>query len=160
MCVLSRFSHVWLFETPWTVAARPLCPWDSPVKNTGVGCHDLLQIFLTQGSNPSPLCLPYSLPLVPPGKPLLERWLNYRNEPAMQRSGGKHSWRKEPLYQIPGPWTWPVLEQCIWHAQDEGKKVWTSRSRPCEETGLFWVLWKSVKVNDGGDGIYIWRRWL
>ena len=30
-----------------------LCPWDSPGKNTGVGCHFLLQgIFLTQGSNP------------------------------------------------------------------------------------------------------------
>ena len=29
------------------------CPWDSPGKNTGVGCHALLQgIFPTQGSNP------------------------------------------------------------------------------------------------------------
>ena len=29
-----------------------LCPWDSPGKNTGVGCHALLQgLFLTQGSN-------------------------------------------------------------------------------------------------------------
>ena len=29
-----------------------LCPWDFPGKNTGVGCHFLLQgIFLTQGSN-------------------------------------------------------------------------------------------------------------
>ena len=29
-----------------------LCPQDSPGKNTGVGCHALLQrIFLTQGSN-------------------------------------------------------------------------------------------------------------
>ena len=28
--------------------ARLLCPWDSPSKNTGVGCHSLLQrIFLT-----------------------------------------------------------------------------------------------------------------
>ena len=28
-------------------------PWDSPGKNTGVGCHSLPQrIFLTQGSNP------------------------------------------------------------------------------------------------------------
>ena len=27
-----------------------LCPWDSPGKNTGVGCHALLQgIFTTQG---------------------------------------------------------------------------------------------------------------
>ena len=32
---------------------RLLCPWDSPGKNTGVGCHSLLQgIFLTQGWNP------------------------------------------------------------------------------------------------------------
>ena len=32
--------------------ARFLCPWDSPGKNTGVGCHFLLQgIFPTQGSN-------------------------------------------------------------------------------------------------------------
>ena len=32
--------------------SRLLCPWDSPGKNTGVGCHFLLQgIFLTQGPN-------------------------------------------------------------------------------------------------------------
>uniref|UniRef100_A0AAA9T0R6 COP9 signalosome complex subunit 5 n=1 Tax=Bos taurus TaxID=9913 RepID=A0AAA9T0R6_BOVIN len=32
---------------------RLLCPWDSPGKNTGVGCQALLQgIFPTQGSNP------------------------------------------------------------------------------------------------------------
>ena len=32
--------------------ARLLCPWNSPGKNTGVGCHALLQgIFLSQGSN-------------------------------------------------------------------------------------------------------------
>ena len=32
---------------------RLLHPWDSPGKNTGVGCHFLLQgIFPTQGSNP------------------------------------------------------------------------------------------------------------
>ena len=35
-----------------------LCLWDSPGKNTGVGCHALLQeIFLTQGLNPCLLCL-------------------------------------------------------------------------------------------------------
>ena len=33
--------------------ARLLCPWNSPGKSTGVGCHFLLQgIFPTQGSNP------------------------------------------------------------------------------------------------------------
>ena len=35
---------------PWTIVARLLCPWDSSGKNTGVGCHFLLQgIFLTRG---------------------------------------------------------------------------------------------------------------
>ena len=37
-----------------------LCPWDFPGKNTGVGCHALLQgIFPTQGLNPGLLhCRP------------------------------------------------------------------------------------------------------
>ena len=39
--------------TPWTVARQaPLCPWDSPGRNTGVGCHALFQgIFPTWGMN-------------------------------------------------------------------------------------------------------------
>ena len=46
---------------------------DSPSKNTGVGCHAILQgIFLTQGLNLSLLCLLHwqmgSLPLAPTGK--------------------------------------------------------------------------------------------
>ena len=50
--------HVWLLATPWTVPARLLCPWNFPDKNTGEGCHSLLQgIFLTQGSNLSLLRL-------------------------------------------------------------------------------------------------------
>ena len=32
---------------------RSFCPWNSPVKNTGVGCHSLFQgIFLMPGENP------------------------------------------------------------------------------------------------------------
>ena len=39
--------------TSWSEATRLLCPWDFPGKNTGVGCHSLLQgFFLIQGSNP------------------------------------------------------------------------------------------------------------
>ena len=40
---VSVLSRVQLFATLWTVALRLLCPWDSPSKNTGVGCHALLQ---------------------------------------------------------------------------------------------------------------------
>ena len=53
MLMHSCFSHVQLFVTPRTVAPRLLCPRDSPGKNTGVGCHALVQvIFLDPGIEP------------------------------------------------------------------------------------------------------------
>ena len=63
--------NIWRLHRPQST--RLLCPWNSPGKNTGMGCHFLLQgIFPTQGSNQGLLCLLYlqegSLPLVPPGK--------------------------------------------------------------------------------------------
>ena len=46
-------SHVRLCVTLWTVALQASLFMDSPGKNTGVGCHALLQgIFPTWGSNP------------------------------------------------------------------------------------------------------------
>ena len=76
VCVCARaptcvLSHVRLFATPWTVALQAALSVESPSKNTGAGCHFLLQgSFLTQGSNPSLLCLLHwqadSLATVPP----------------------------------------------------------------------------------------------
>ena len=58
VCMLSCFSRVRLLETLWTVASRLLRPWGFSGKDTGVGCHFLLQrIFPIQGSNPHLLCL-------------------------------------------------------------------------------------------------------
>ena len=50
---------------------RLLSPWDSPGKNTGLGCHFLLQgIFQMQGSNPGlPHCRQTLLPLSHEGSP-------------------------------------------------------------------------------------------
>ena len=74
----SSKKHVYMqaksLQSLWPHGLKPsrlLCPWDSPGKNTGVGCHALLQgIFLTQGANPCFLCLLHcqvgSLPLAPP----------------------------------------------------------------------------------------------
>ena len=36
-------SSIWFLETLWVVACQALCPWDSPGKNTRVGCHFFLQ---------------------------------------------------------------------------------------------------------------------
>ena len=44
LLLLSHFSRVQLCATPEMAAHQALCrPWDSPGKNTGVGCHFLLQ---------------------------------------------------------------------------------------------------------------------
>ena len=43
LLLLSRFSRVRLCVTPQTAAHQAPRPWDSPGKNTGVGCHFLLQ---------------------------------------------------------------------------------------------------------------------
>ena len=55
-------------------STKLLCPWDSPGKNIGVGCHAFLQgIFLTQGSNlhscSSCIAGGFFTP-EPPGKPI------------------------------------------------------------------------------------------
>ena len=65
-------SCIWLF------------PWDSPGKNTGVGCH-----FPTQWSNPHLLCLLYwqagSLLLAPPGKPpYMMAWVSQKHQRKLQ----------------------------------------------------------------------------
>ena len=50
MCMLSRSVVSDSLQPHGLYPTRLLCPWDSPGKNTGVGCHCLLQgIFLTQG---------------------------------------------------------------------------------------------------------------
>ena len=60
MCACSVASVVPDSLRPYGLwPTRLLRPWDFPGKNTGVGCHALLQrIFPTQGSNPKSLMSP------------------------------------------------------------------------------------------------------
>ena len=71
LLLLRRFGHVRLCATPQTAATRLLHPWDSPGKNTGVGCHFLLQCMKVKSesevaqscptlSDPMDCCLPGS----------------------------------------------------------------------------------------------------
>ena len=80
VCMLSRFRHVQLCD-PMDGSPCLFCPWNSPGKNTGVGCHALLQgIFLTLDLNPSLSHLLHwqagSLPLAPPERPKIHGTLH------------------------------------------------------------------------------------
>ena len=67
---VKSLSRVRLLVTPQTVARQAPLSWDFRGKNTGVGCHFLLQeIVPTQGLNPGlPHCRQMLLPSEPPGK--------------------------------------------------------------------------------------------
>ena len=80
--------------------ARVLCSWDFPGKNTGVGCHFLLQgIFLTQGMNLHLLRLLHCQAIVylsHLGKPLEEEMATHSSIlaweiPWMEEPGGLQS---------------------------------------------------------------------
>ena len=94
-------SCVQLFATPWVVNARLLCLWNSPRKNTGVGCHSLLQrIFLAQGLNPSLLhwrqilyCLSHQ------GNPISSQVLTYQSDKGKDSCGFTITTVHSPLAQ-------------------------------------------------------------
>ena len=68
--LLSLFSCVRLCATPWTAAHQAPPPWDSPGKNTGVGCHFLLQCMKVKSESEVAQSCPIlhdSLDCSPPG---------------------------------------------------------------------------------------------
>ena len=108
MCVCSVLSsslqHCGLQTT------RLLWPWNVPGKNTGVGCHFLLQeIFPTQGSNPNLLCPLHgqvdSLPL----RHLGSLVTSYKELQAVYREYMLHTKRASFLF----PFFLPVYLPCL-----------------------------------------------
>ena len=64
MLFVELLSHVRLFVTPWTVARQAPRPWNSPGKNSGVGCHFLLQCMKVKNeSEVAQFCLTLSDPM-------------------------------------------------------------------------------------------------
>ena len=51
LLLLSHFSCVRLCATPQTAAHQAPPSWDSPGKNTGVGCHFLLQCMTVKSES-------------------------------------------------------------------------------------------------------------
>ena len=73
LLLLSRFSRVRLCATPETAAHQAPLPWDSPGKNTGVGCHFLPQCMKVKSeSEVAQSCPTLSDPMdcSPPGSPV------------------------------------------------------------------------------------------
>ena len=87
--------------------ARLLCSWDSPGKNTGVGCHSLLQENLPNpGIEPSsPALQADSFPAEPPGK------LSPKQEMQIQSVGQKIPWKAMATHSSFFAWKIPWTEE-------------------------------------------------
>ena len=122
MCVLVVKSCPTL-AIPWTVPARLLCPWDSPGKNTKVGCYFLLQgIFPTQELNPG-LVKAMVFPVVMYG---CESWTVKKAE-----------CRRIDAFQL---WCWRRLLRVPWTARRPNKSILKEISPGCSLEGLMLKL--------------------
>ena len=105
--MLSHFSRVRLCAAPQTAATRLPHPWDSPGKNTGVGCHLLVQCMKVKSeSEVAQSCPTLSDPMdcSPPGSSIhgifqakVLEWDAIAFSEIMVRTKSRNK-SKEPLY--------------------------------------------------------------
>ena len=165
-CVLSCFSRVQLCAILWTVPTRLLCPGDSPGKNTGVGCHALLQrLFPTQGSDPSLLHLLHwllgSSPLAPPGKVKVKSlsrvwlfatpWTVAYQAPLSLGFSRQEYWSGLPFPSpgdLPDPGMEPGLPHCRQMLYRPGKPLTTSLLTFSRHLWWWrrWQYWHNIKA--------------
>ena len=99
----SHFSRVRLCATPWMAAHQAPCPWDSPGKNTGMGCHFLLQcVKVKSESEVAQSCRPSATPGT----------AAFQAPPSMRFSGQKY-WSGVPV---------PSLEKTLMLGKIEGRR--------------------------------------
>ena len=129
-------SHSVVSDPLWPQGLKPtrlLCPWNSPGKNAGIGCHALLQgIFPTEGSNPGlQHCRQILYQLSHQGSPRILDWVAYpfsrrgifptQDQTRVSCIAGRFfiSWatRESPKCSI-------MILKCqeVWHATDRMRK--------------------------------------
>ena len=109
MLLLSRFSCVRLCATPWTAAPQAPPSLESPGKNTGVGCHFLLQCMKVKMRVKSLGCV--GLVATP--------WTAAHQAPPSTGFSRQEDWRGVPL---PSPTSQNSHHQKVYKHND--RKMW------------------------------------
>ena len=119
---------------------RPLCPWDSPGKNTRVGYHSLLQgIFLTQGWNPG----------LPQCRPILYH-LSHQAELTFHSPTHPHLWTCRPFLFRTLPY---VFNKCdmLRTVHILTQITYKGNRKETEDKGQNEPNWRSVILNDSNN---------
>ena len=133
--------------------SRLLCPWNSPGKNTGVGCHSLLQgIFPTQGSNLGVLhCRQILYYLSHQGSPPI----GFTKDKCLFLLLQKHPVRPQALPCRNGKVTIglgsgvPVSHRCPNTLQTQGSKPQKFTPHSLEARVQLWCHWAEIKMVAG-----------
>ena len=96
------------------------CPWDSPGKNTGVGCHFLLQCMKEKSqSEVAQLCLTLATP-----------WTAAHQAPPSMGFSRQEYWSGVPLPSPYSDYSYPEIKRCLLL----GRKAMTNRGRILKST--------------------------
>ena len=99
LLLLSRFSRVRLCASPQTAAHQAPRPWESPGKNTGVGCRFLLQCMTVTSEGEVGSCPALRDPLTAPDQ-----------APASMGLSRRECWSAVPLPSPPNSLAFPKPE--------------------------------------------------
>ena len=152
VCMHSQsLSYVQFFASPWTAACQAPRSWDFPAKNTGVGCHFLLQgIFLTQEWKPS-LCT---------GRWTLQSHLGRQSGGVMSPSSGHRCWQKWRVLFLGWPVKSPYTPSVVSHFLAEWKGCWEFRRGWNQRMEKVWVSQRLCGANPPSPTCTgLWSEW-
>ena len=125
------------FGNPMCCRTRLLCPWDSPGKNTGVGCHSLLQCVRVK-----------SLKRV---RLLATPWTAaYQAPPSMGTP------RQEYWSGLPFPSPGDIPDPCLLHKQIV---YHTATRETCVYLWRVFLLWPERSTRVGWRAFNVWMVW-
>ena len=146
LLLLSRFSRVRLCATPRRQPTRLPHPWDSPGKNTGVGCHFLLQCMKVKSESE-----------VAQSCPTLSDPMDYGWTAAYQAPPSMESSRQEYCSGLPFPSPGDPLTQELTRTSSIGRQILyhlsylLSTPSDLRNRGSFSILVSAIEHFPGGS---------
>ena len=159
-------------DSLWPYGLSPtslLCPWDSPAKNTGVGCHFLFQgIFPTRDQTWVPGTAGGFFSTEPPGKPL---GLPHTSQRSTSRTSGLHTHSAHYTTPLAAPlqpaahtsstvtWWLPAAASYLGSRFSLCSNFWVLGTQQWAQLSKTWIPLVTNSIDDG-VGTTVIQEWV